>query len=303
MNRTHSLFTGLLAMLLLIFAGGCDIIEDPYYEPEYLESLNITADEQCLKDAQASDPFAGVTIEKKVFLEEMTGHKCGNCPAASDRAYEIYHDLYPGRVVFMGIHAGSLATFSPAASKFYTNFTTPTGDEIYGELNDVGGVPYGMIDRVHKTNNSTLWRGQVEEQLAEAPEAGLSIFNCYNADSSTFTTVVDVKTLTDLTENEYLSLFLVEDQIIDWQKDYRTPSKIDYDDYVHHFVLRGAINGTWGSRLSEEAIAADTRFTEVFSAQINADHDVNNLYVIALIYQKGSDEQVVRQVEIAPLVN
>ncbi|MEZ4825293.1 MAG: Omp28 family outer membrane lipoprotein [Bacteroidia bacterium] len=284
-------------LTILLAAGACDIIEAPYLD----EVTSLSADEQCLADAAQSVPFGpSTTYEKKVLLEEMTGHKCGNCPEASAKVHDLVGEKQ-GKLILVTIHAGSLSTYTQGASKYSTNFTTPAGVEIYNTMNNTSAVPFGMIDRVDMNNNFNSWATYVDERLQEPASAGLRIFNCYDPDSLKLTTVVDIKYLTDAPADEYLSVFLIEDGIVDWQKDYKaTGSSPDLPDYVHHNVLRDAINGTWGQPVSATAISKDARFTLSYSYFLKPEFDATKCSVVAFIHNRTSNE--VRQVEILPLV-
>lgn len=293
--RQLRFFSTILILTAMVVA--CDIIEAPYIDGEIV----LSADAQCLLDAAQSEPFpASATIEKKVLLEEMTGHKCGNCPEASAVAKNLV-ESHSGEVILVTIHAGALATFTPGASKYSTNFTTPAGNEYYTTYNSTNAVPFGMIDRTGGDNNFNSWATKIENRLQEAPEAGIRIFNCYNPDSMVLTSVVDIKYLADGSTDDHLSVFLIEDKIVDWQKDYNASgSTPDLENYTHHNVFRGAINGIWGQPVSDKSISRDDRFTLSYSYKIDPDFRLENCSVVAFIYNNQTGE--VRQTEIAPLV-
>jgi hypothetical protein len=290
----------LFLLPIFILLWGCEEIEAPYFEEEYLAQL--PADERCLIDSEAQPAFPeGEAIEKMVLIEEMTGHKCGNCPRATEVAYDLYRNQFDGQVVLVGIHAGPLATFSPNDPKYFTNYTTEAGDEFYQELNSVNAVPFGLIDRVQGGSDASQWADYVQARLDIAPTAGIRLFNCHDSGDSSFSTVVNLKYLTEAS-NQRLSLLLVEDQIVSYQKDYSAPNgSPDIPDYTHHYILRGAINGTWGQPVSPEPIENGDLFTQSYSFELDlAAWNPANCYVIAFVYDESTDE--VGQVAKAPLV-
>jgi len=300
--RVRSLF---IPLLLLI--GACDVIEAPYFDPEALAQL--PADAQCLIEAQQQpdfDPAPG-SVPKRVLLEEMTGHKCGNCPRAGEMAYDLTRVQHPDRVYLVSIHAGPLANSSPTASKYFTDFTTEEGDAYFTTLNQANAVPYGMIDRVDQGTNHNAWPGFVEARLQETPISALRIFNCYDPDSGSLGTVVDVKYFADAPASERLCVFLVEDGIVDWQTDYSAPNgSPDIPDYVHHDVLRGSLNGTWGQPLRTDSngdpqpVKSGETFTHSYGYQIPDHFEAANCKIVAFTYD--FDTQEVRQVEVMPIV-
>ena len=295
MIRLVSYSSALICLAILLHA--CDIIEAPYLDNP---KSNLAADEQCLEDAQQTDPFApgSPAIVKKVFFEEMTGHQCGNCPEATEKLHELKTGKYAGRLVAMAIHAGPLANVK-SSGKYATEFRTAAGNELYSGLNVFDAVPFGLIDRIEKGLGASTWETKVEQRMNEAPGAGIRVFNCFDPDSNKLTTVIDVKYLVDATENERITVYLIEDNIKDWQKDYRL-SDSDIPDYTHHDVFRAALTNVWGEPLSTTAVTNGERFTKSYSFKLRDDYVAANCRIIAFVYNADTDE--VRQVEEAPIV-
>ncbi|MEL6674116.1 MAG: Omp28-related outer membrane protein [Bacteroidota bacterium] len=282
-------------ILLAFFFASCDIIEPPF-----VETINqIPADEQCLEDAKATDPFgpSSPAITRKVLFEEMTGHKCGNCPAASETAVSLTEGKYAGQMILVGVHAGPLS-LPDGSGKYETDYRTSAGNELYSELNAFDAVPFGAIDRASFGLGASTWDTKISQRLQVPPKVGLRIFNCYDADSAAVTTVIDVKFLEAGTNQEYLAVYLVEDEVIDYQKDYRLADS-DIPDYHHHNVLREAINGTWGVPLTTETVNKDDRFTVSYSFKLSDDYDPAHCRVVAFVHQFDTYE--IHNAEIAEI--
>ncbi len=273
----------LFLFLPLFFAFACEKIEAPYYEESYLDSL--PADEKCLIEANQVREAGQVSqVSKKVLLEEMTGHQCGNCPSASLKASEL-QDRYGEDLIFMAIHAGPLANVKSGSDKFTTDFRTSTGNEWYTSLNDRNAVPFGMVDRSRVGTNPSEWEGFIDERLEEEPQVGIDIYPCMEADSSELGVVVYIRALKDLEGEKRLSLVLVEAEIVDWQKDYRVRSgSPDIPDYVHKNVLRRSINGSWGDRLRDGSISASENVTFSYGVDLAADWKLSQLKLIAFVH-------------------
>ena len=67
----------------------CDVIEEPFTE----EIVVGGCAEKC----------------KKILLEDYTGHKCGNCPRAAEKAEEL-KAIYDDQLVSIAVHAGFFAS-------------------------------------------------------------------------------------------------------------------------------------------------------------------------------------------------
>lgn len=287
----------LLVCFGLLAVTACDIIEAPYVE----NTVTLPTNEQCLVDAAANDPFpTGQTITKKVLFEEVTGHTCGNCPEQTEITYELAQNEKSGQMVLVYIHSGFFAKIRTSGDKYTTDFSTETGDELDDYFNAAEAYPFGMVDRTFfNAGDANQWTNYVESRLQEPAEAGIRIFNCYDEDKSELTTVVDVKYLADAGTKEYVTVYLVEDKVQDWQKDYRL-SPSDIPDYTHHNVLRAAINGTWGQPLTTEAVNQDDTFQVSYSYTIPEGIEVSNCKVIAFVHD--FDTRTVRQAEEAAVI-
>ncbi|MDP5169914.1 MAG: Omp28-related outer membrane protein [Bacteroidia bacterium] len=279
-----------------LLLAGCDIIEAPYLDNPISA---LPADEQCVELAMQTEPFQQ-PIVRKVLVEEMTGHQCGNCPEIGEIIHSLKGGIFANKMVVMSIHAGALSNPKSTGDKYNTDFRTDPGRDLYNALNPFDVVPLGMVDRRDKIIGAGAYQSRIQQALDLAPEAGIRVFNCYNPDSLRLTTVIDVKYLVEGGENDQLAVYLIEDNIKDWQKDYRYADP-DLQGYTHHDMLRAAINGTWGEPISTGPISPDSRFTKSYSFTLKAGWAPENCKVVAFLFDNDSKE--VRQVEEAPVVN
>ena len=287
----------LIAVLTLTFAS-CDIIERPFVQ---LPPGACVAPQECL-DQIPDDPFAGLTITKKVMLEEFTGHRCGNCPTASEIALKLRDETFKDDMILVTVHSGGLAEWDSSASKFNVNYTTEAGDEIFDFFFPADAVPFGLINRTQTRPgfylyNQNEWESNIPTMLEEPAEAGIYITTCYDEASRDLTTVVDLKFLMEATDKEHITLVLIEDDVKGWQKDYRFNGDAEnIKDYKHHDVYRAALNGTWGQPLSQEIVPAGKTFRITNCYTIPDYIDPDNSKVVAYIHNFETRE--VRQVEV-----
>ena len=225
-------------------------------------------------------PVDTTAITKKVLIEDFTGYKCTNCPAASEELHTI-ENLYPEQVIGIGIHTGF---FANPSGVFETDFRTNEGDELRSFFGP-DAFPIGMVNRIGYPENVlveyTDWASQVGSILQEDPSIGIKI-----SDSNAQITV-DAKLLTNNNSNLKLVVCITEDKIIDKQIN---GSEL-IEDYEHNHVLRKVINGTWGESIN--LIDEYTSFTFDYSLEdlwVRA-----NCNVIAFVYNDSNKE--VLQVE------
>lgn len=288
--------------IVILFFASCDIIEAPFIEGDFNNPVEGSVElDNCLAQIP-TDPFEGVTITRKVMLEEFTGHQCGNCPTASEIAIKLRDETFKDEMVLVTIHAGGLANWDSSASKFNVNYTTDPGDEFFDFFFPADAVPFALVNRTQLNPDFYLygqaqWESKISELIAIAPEAGIRITPCFNDSSRELLMITDVKFLVDVTNKEHLSLFLIEDKVKGWQKDYRLPSSEEsIKDYEHHDMFRAAMNGTWGQPLSMETILEGTTFRDTSSYTIPDYIDADHCKVVAFIHNFETRE--VRQVEV-----
>ena len=175
-----------------------------------------------------------VNPNKKVIIEDFTGHKCPNCPDAA-REMDAIHNIYGDQIIGMAIHVSSFA--KPYPSPFIYDFRTQWGDnwdEDYGISE--AGLPRGMINRTgfedgtHKLGKDE-WADAVALELKKDIDFKISIA------ANTTSISVETEVVNNITNNYNIVICLTENNIINWQKD----GVNDVEDYEHNHVLRSVI--------------------------------------------------------------
>ncbi len=236
------------------------------------------------------DFIIGDLVKKKVLLEDYTGVRCVNCPAAAQVALDLQAE-YGDRLIVLGVHAGDLsAPLSPT-----TNFRTPEGTEWYDYFGfDVN--PIGTVNRISTSGsygvNSGSWGAAVAAELEKDPVVDIKLFTTYNPDTRSLNVQVNMRELADIDEDLSLVVCLMEDNVIGKQA---TPSGV-VDDYVHRHVFRTSLNDAWGDIVSIDA----NGITKQYDALVDEAFDASNCYVIAYVYS-NSDKSIL-QVEEAKVI-
>lgn len=254
-----------IILLISILFVACDVIEPPYEEKP-----DINTD----------------TTSRVVLLEEYTGFRCGNCPAAGEIAHHI-KELFPNNVVLLSIHAGALAMPTP---QHKYNFISQTMKDLENYFNIGWGVgtPNGLVDRVAYNNSLILpeseWQAAVTERLKSPAIAKIELSPKYNESNKTISCDIKVKFL-ETNDNIFnITLYVVEDSIVQYQTDYRK-NPIDIYDFVHNNIVRDALTPTFGDALNTEQIKKDQEFTKTYSKQIpsNADWRPQWIRIVAVL--------------------
>tara|TARA_B100001115_G_C15845526_1_gene425752 strand:- start:927 stop:1742 length:816 start_codon:yes stop_codon:yes gene_type:complete len=221
----------------------------------------------------------------RVFLEEFTGVKCNNCPAANQKAKNLQAIYGKENLILIGIHAGNLATTDAEHPKA---FNTPEGTELFNFF-QLFGVPVGFVNRLDYDENRIIkgegdWAGLVATELERQPVAEINLAeDRYNAGTMELTVSGNVNATGTLPDNIKVCLYLTENDIVSAQT---LGDKSVNPNYVHDHVFRGSFSGTYGKTIDLSSGSAS--FTE--SITLPSDAVKANCEVIAFIYDADNYE-------------
>ncbi len=275
------LLLSILSTVILLFQT-CDYVRNANPSPSTYSTGSTTS--------------PGV-VYRKVLVEDYTGHKCGNCPAAA-RELRRLDSVYIGKVIPLAVHAGFYANVTPTSSPAYpTDFKTQAGtdyDNTFG--NSVAGNPNGLVNRVSFGSANFIkqwsgWETSVVSVDTIKSDFKIDIANAYNAGSNQVTSTVTVTALHAKASGIYsLVVLLTEDSIVAEQIDYSLPSGQQYvANYIFNHVLRSSVNSSWGDTLFKSAINVNDVKTKTCSNfQLSASWKYKHCHIIAFLYDADS---------------
>ena len=202
-------------------------------------------------------PYAAIktqfdtTNKPFVLLEEYTGHKCINCPLASQKARKLA-DYYRGKLILMSVHGTSLA--DPDA-KYTLDLRTPEGNQWIIDF-AIPYVPMALIDRAIIGGaypvGSDQWAVAVESQMTQAVTTGMKVQATYNDDSKEITANVTAWFKRKLSAGANVCLYIIEDSIegIQANKDTAAGPTPDINPYYFNETFRASMNGNYGEQLT-----------------------------------------------------
>ena len=292
-----------LYLIFIAFTGiyGCDKIDNPIppvfgdvdwslYPGDsnnYLTLYNF--------DDPSSNWSTNTNTSKNILLEDYTGHKCTNCPAAAVIAKQLEDDASLG-VILVSIHAGAGGAFQETDSEFVTDFTTDAGDVYVVDMPGMFANPLGTINRNPTGANNTVWHASSSWVNTVSTETSASLLANIQVQANHFpsTNGLFIHTETEFKDNlsgdYHLIIYLIRESVIAPQK--MGDGSIDHH-YHHHSILSDNINGTWGSLISSGSIANGTKFYNDFSVELTAPtadstYDVNNLSLVTYLCERNT---------------
>jgi len=271
------IYFALMAMIISVAFLACDKIDGPYKEEVVKPETN-----------------------KKVMLEDYTGHLCPNCPAAHEIAHDL-KDIYEDNLIIVVVHAGNYFA-RPEPPEYPYDFRTPAGEEYLSTFVGLAGFPIGMINRTNEEGNYLVdkdaWGTKISQLLEEDPEISVEINS--TLESGKISGEINIEFLSSISQQASLQIWITEDSIIKPQKVPSSEGDI-IEEYQHDHVLRGAVNGTWGEALSQATYETGNTETIKFSNfQLGDDWVAEKLSIVAFVYD--NDSKKVIQVEKKKLI-
>ena len=274
----------LLIITVALTLVGCDVIEGPYMNLSEREDVTVV-----FPDLNPDEVY------RKVLMEEYTGHRCSNCPAAH-QVLDQLHAIYGDTLVIVGIHATSLAATN---LDYPYDFRTEVGTVLASDFG-INAIPAAVFNRENHTGGwgKDEWMGKLRELDRSSVPAAIQLINEYDASTAQLKANVKVTMLEEYEHPLYLSLFLIEDGIVKPQLSGMTM----IPEYTHNHVLRAALNGTYGAYLTVDGILEKGSAYTYGCSLSFLEHDWNaaNCTVVAFLYDFANGE--VLQVEALPVL-
>ena len=271
-----------LSLLVCIYFYSCDIIEEPFITvqdevSDYCESFSFSTEPN-------NSPM------RKILLEDYTGHTCGNCPRAAEKAYEL-QEIYGDQLVIISVHAGFFSNTSTSYPSDFTSNTGDTWDNLFGNSN--AGNPNGMVNRMNYPNGHILqfneWQQNIQIELLKPVSVDLEIITSYNQSNDLICVDVQTKILSSLEDDLSLTVLIIEDKIISKQTDYQTEEGY-VEEYEQNHVLRKGLNSPWGESISQEVNQEGDYLINRYSTEKDPSWDIENISVVAFVSNSNSYE-------------
>lgn len=219
-----------------------------------------------------------------VLLEEFTGVRCVNCPRAHNTIASL-QATYPGRILPIGIHTGFYSTPYPGRN----DFRIPEGSSLENLLGGAQGYPAGSINRKQFTDETRIiiadqkWSNYIGGELAATPPVNVTLTKVGAIQNGKQTVEVRVKITESLAGPLNLTMYVVEDGIVDHQL---TPTGVDTA-YVHKHVLRQCVTPYNGTLLAAPSYEKNRVFLYRFDLDIDAAWNLSNCKVVGFVHRIG----------------
>lgn len=264
----NKIITAIAGAAIVFAMSSCDKLDKPYFiEPVVSDTIPLTKDDTI--------NFDGKIV---VLLEDYTGVKCNNCPAAGEIALQLQQQ-YGHQLIVLGVHPKG-ALQNPAGG--FPDFRTDDGNEWNNTFN-IGAYPNGLVNR-NGVVGPAEWATAVGDVIDNPAPARMVIKSEYDDADRELRLSVHTKILTDLPKSN-LTICMMEDNILGKQV---TSNGIDTA-YMHRHVFRGTADGaTWGRSLGDEELKAGMNFITNFKFNVDEKYYDEEFYIVAFLADANS---------------
>ncbi len=257
-----------------------------HYKEHTSEKVTITAVEAELPPDQVKQ------FNRHICVMEFTAQWCSNCPEGYQLLYLITGSQFSDyrdntHIIALHDNAGGQDNMAEPLQ--------PVQVEIFKAF-ELQGFPAVLIDLRDGYLLLSDYRQKIEASLEaslndHSAHCGVAVKSAFNA--ATGTAEIEASLYSGRSENYRLALYVIEEGIVDTQKD----GSITREDYTHHHVAREMLSESWRGddlgripagrevkrsyTLTADA-AWDTAKTSIYALAIGEDGTVNNVAVCEL---------------------
>lgn len=287
--------------ILLITILSCDKIESPLPEEFGKFDWSLYPGDPSNYPYDISNPASNWGENnniKGILLEDYTGHKCTNCPAAAQIAKSLEDDSIKN-VIVASIHASADGSFQETDELYLNDYRTDAGDEYVSEMTGFLGNPMGTINRNSQGLSGSVWYlatewvNGVNNEINKPLIANIQLKKNYFESTNGLFIHTETSFLSPILGDFHLIIYLIRNDVV-------SPQKFDAGvvdtNYHHHSILSDNINGTWGTLintggLAEENTVVYNDFTyELPDPTLHPTFIIENLSLIAYLCDRNTYE-------------
>jgi hypothetical protein len=287
--------------ILLITILSCDKIESPLPEEFGKFDWSLYPGDPSNYPYDISNPSSNWgenTNTKGILLEDYTGHKCTNCPAAAQIAKSLEDDSIKN-VIVASIHASANGAFQQTDGLYLNDYRTDAGDEYVSEMTGFLGNPMGTINRNSQGLSGSVWYlatewvNGVNNEINKPLIANIQLKRNYFESTNGLFIHTETSFLSPVSGDFHLIIYLIRNDVVSAQK---FDAGVVDTNYHHHSVLSDNINGTWGTLINDGGLADENTvvyndFTyELRDPSLYPTFNIENLSLIAYLCDRNTYE-------------
>lgn len=239
-------------------------------------------------------------VVRKVLVEEFTGASCTNCPDARQQLKAV-SDANPGRIVVIELHTNNHPKGEYVKGIHKYDLRAKDESDIFKTIFHYFplGIPAASIDR---TNNGGelltgmgKWSSAINDRINTPSPVKLTLNNSYNAASASGIIKVNVSYTQAITPKNYISIAIIEDNIVDAQE------FLDHIDTFYNFqhVFRKSFTPASGTEILSTITTKEPGrvYEGSFKYNIDAAWEPENCRIVVWVHNNDANTKEVLQAE------
>lgn len=253
-----------------------------------------------LKDSTFIAVTAMQPQHKAILIEDITGVRCNNCPAAAKLANDIVSSKTKDSVIVMALHPlGVMPNFTNPWPNV-PQLSSDLSKQLVESLSIPTGLPSGYIDRKifpgkqYRTISHTEWLNYVNERLKLTTPVNINLSRQLVNRKVTVEIQLAYNTLSSSGKQHKLAIYLTESGIVSTQQNL---ANIE-NNYVHNHALRYSFASPLGIVLNESTVPGRT-YVKQYAYEIPSDYNISNCHIVCLVLDAVTEEVInVRQLDL-----
>jgi len=241
-------------------------------------------------ETSQSTPITNTQEQQTILLEDYTGWRCVNCPAAAALLTDL-QTKYGDKLVAMSVHAGSFA--EPGKANNYLDFRTEYGNKWNSQFG-LNAYPIGIINRLDNGSTKGVqkddWDSKISSLLSSTEHLMNINLGAEKRDNH-FIVSTQIKALKEINFATLISIVVLEDGIVGVQMNsdptYGDTPKIS--DYVFNHVLR--TNGRIDLTLKDSFSQLET-IEKNYSLNIDPSWNTDNCKIVVFVTNSTNGEVI-----------
>lgn len=224
---------------------------------------------------------------KKVFLADVTGVRCNNCPRAAQKAFD-FESANPGRIEIIAIYP----TYKPLSNPWgdpYDTLNTLDADDLANSVGVVSALPSGIIDNMlyngKRLIDENSWSVVLDGQLKKTTPINIDINAKWLSADNKGRIEVKATANTAIANGVSVVIAILEDDIVGKQS---TATGTD-EKYTFKHVLRKIVNSPMGDPLQTPMIEGFTTEKHYYIPRV-AKWKPENLSCIVWVFDNATKE-------------
>jgi hypothetical protein len=257
----------------------------------FLSCDNFDEDEYVIYpegETSQTTPITKTQDYQVILLEDYTGWKCVNCPAAAALLTDL-QAKYGSKLVAMSVHAGSFA--EPGKANNYLDFRTEYGTQWNSQFG-LSAYPIGIINRLDNGTSKGVQKDDWDNKISSLLSSTDHLMNINlgaKKQDNQFIVSTQINALKNIDFATLISIVVLEDGIVGVQMNsdptYGDTPKIS--DYVFNHVLR--TNGRIDLTLKDSFSASQT-IEKNYAINIDPSWNTDNCKIVVFVTNSQSGE-------------